>query len=115
MKQIHNIIIKPIITEQSLKDASLGQYTFAVTKLRNKTEIKNAIEKLFEVNVVKITTNITKGSTVKNTKIGKRTSVYANKKARVTLAKGQKIDIFEEHVEDDDSKDKKKKGDKDVK
>ena len=114
MKQIHNIIIKPIITEQSLKDVSMGQYTFAVAKSRNKTEIKNAIEKLFEVNVVKITTNITKGSTVKNTRLGKRTSVYADKKARVMLAKGQSIDIFEENV-DRDSKDKKKKGDKDAK
>lgn len=109
MKQIHNIIIKPIITEQSLKDASRGQYTFAVAKARNKSEIKAAIEKLFEVKVVKISTNITKGSIVKNTKLGKRTSVYANKKARVKLTAGQTIDIFEEHVEDDTTKEDKKK------
>lgn len=107
--QIQHIIIKPIISEKSLKDAMVGKYTFLVNKKANKTEIKKAIEGVFDVKVVKILTNITKGSTVRNTKIGRKVNVFADKKARVTLQKGQSIAIFDEHLGLDDDK---KKGEK---
>lgn len=108
--QTLDIIIKPIISEKSLKDAALGKYTFLVDKKANKTEIKKAIEDVFEVKVVNIMTNITKGSITRNTKIGRRVSNFSDKKARVTLQKGQSIAIFDEHLGlDDDKKDKKEK------
>ena len=109
MKQIHDVIIKPIVTEQSLRDASVGRYTFSVTKSSTKTDIKKAIESLFEVKVTKVATTITKGSKTRNTKTGKQTISYANKKARISLVSGQKIDIFDEHLETDDDKKKKAK------
>ena len=108
--QNQHIIIKPIISEKSLKDATAGKYTFLVNKKANKTEIKKAIEEVFEVKIVKIMTNITKGSTTKNTKVGRKISVFSDKKARVTLQKGQSIAIFDEHLGLDDEK--KKKSDK---
>lgn len=107
--QIHDIIKKPVISEASLKDAALGKYTFLVEKRANKTEIKNAIEQTFDVKVVKISTNITKGSTTKNTKIGRIVKVFADKKARVVLSKGQSIAIFDEHLGLDDDKKKVEK------
>ena len=93
--QTQDILIKPIISEKSLKDASLfGKYTFLVSTDSNKTQIKRAIEEVFDVKITSIKTNITKGSTTKNTKVGRKIKVFADKKARVTLVKGQSIDIF---------------------
>ncbi len=106
--QSQHIIIKPIISEKSLKDASFGKYTFLVNSKANKTEIKKAIEEVFEVKVVKIMTNITKGSTTKNTKVGRKVRIFADKKARVTLSKGQSILIFDEHLGLDEKKEDKK-------
>lgn len=106
--QAQHVIIKPIISEKSLKDAAFGRYTFLVNKKANKTEIKKAIEEVFEVKITKIQTNITKGSTTKNTKVGRKVSVFADKKARVMLSKGQSIAIFDEHLGIDKKDDKQK-------
>ena len=105
--QAQHVIIKPIISEQSLKDAQMGKYTFLVNTKANKTEIKKAIEEVFEVKIIKIMTNITKGSTTKNTKVGRKINVFSDKKARVVLQKGQSIAIFDEHLGLDDDKKKK--------
>ena len=107
--QTQHIILKPIISEKSLKDAMVGKYTFLVNKKANKTEIKKAIEEVFEVKVIKIMTNITKGSITRNTKVGRKITVFSEKKARVVLQKGQSIAIFDEHLGLDDEKDKSKK------
>lgn len=96
--QAQHVIIKPIISEKSLKDAAMGKYTFLVNKKATKTDIKKALEEVFSVNVTKIMTNITKGSTTKNTRIGRKVTVFSDKKARVVLQKGQSIAIFNEHL-----------------
>lgn len=106
--QALDILIKPIISEKSLRDAQTGKFTFLVNSVANKTEIKKAIEVTFAVNVEKITTVTTKGSTTRLTKIGRRTKLFKKKKARVVLQKGQTIDIFEEHLGGDDKGKKKK-------
>lgn len=103
-----HIIIKPIISEKSLKDATFGKYTFLVDKKSTKTEIKKAIEQVFEVNITKIATNITKGTTTRNTKVGRKVNAFSDKKARVTLQKGQSIAIFDEHLGLDKKEEKKK-------
>lgn len=107
--QALDIIIKPIISEKSLRDAQGGKFTFLVNSASNKTEIKKAIEDTFSVNVKSLTTVITKGSTTKFTKFGRKKNVFRNKKARIVLAKGQTIDIFEEHLGGDEKKEKKTK------
>ncbi len=93
------IVIKPIFTENSIKDAAKGTFTFLVKDGANKNQVKNAIEELYKVNVVSVTTNITKGSKTRLTKKGRTVAEFKNKKARVTLKKGQKIEIFEEKSE----------------
>ncbi len=115
----HDIIIKPVISEKSLRDATVGKYTFMVNSRANKTEIKKAIEDVFEVKIIKIATNITKGSTTRNTRVGRKTTEFINKKARIMLTKGQSISIFNEHLGLDDegnekSKDKKAKSKKET-
>ena len=107
--QTQHVIIKPIISEKSLKDAIGGKYTFLVNKKATKIDIKKAIEDAFEVKVTKVLTNITKGSTTRNTKIGKIVSHFSDKKARVTLKQGQSIAIFNEHLGLDEDKSKEKK------
>lgn len=107
--QTQDILIKPIISEKSLKDASQGKYTFLVNKDSNKTQIKRAIEEVFNVKITSVRTNITKGSTTKNTKVGRKVKIFADKKARVTLIEGQTIAIFDENLGEDGKKAKETK------
>ena len=94
-----DIILKPIFTEKSIRDAGLGKFTFLVRNNVNKSQIKAAIEDLYKVNVIAVATNITKGSVVKATRKGRNVKTFKDKKARVTLKKGQKIEIFEDKKE----------------
>lgn len=89
------IVKKPIITEKSLKDAQRGIFTFAVSPIASKGIIKKTISELFKVHVMSVTSNMVKGKKRMTGK--KRLPVYeANwKKARVTLGKDEKIDLFE--------------------
>ena len=57
------IIIKPIITERSSMDMQEGKYTFKVNKKATKVEIAKAVEKLFEVKVLKVNTMTVSGKT----------------------------------------------------
>jgi len=100
MKQAHEIIIKPIISEQSLREAQGGRYTFMVERHASKDEIKKALEDMFGVSVKKVMTNIIKGTKTKLTKRRKIISDISYKKARINVLEGQKIDIFDEHIEE---------------
>lgn len=86
-----DIIIAPVVTEKSAGNAEKGIYTFKVVKTATKTQIKNTIEKAFGVKVEKINTLNTKP---KDRRVGRytgKTKTY--KKAIVTLAEGQSIDL----------------------
>lgn len=54
MKNPYDLIVKPLITEKTLKLVEAGKYTFEVMKGANKTEVKKAIEEIFEVEVQKV-------------------------------------------------------------
>jgi large subunit ribosomal protein L23 len=56
MRNPHDIIVKPIITEKSMEDMAEGKYTFMVDKRANKSEIKKAIESVFDVKVKDVNT-----------------------------------------------------------
>lgn len=56
-----DIIIRPIITEESNMEIQEGKYTFKVNKKATKVDIANAVEKLFEVKVLKVNTITVKG------------------------------------------------------
>ncbi len=91
-KSQHDVIIRPIVSEKSYSriDAN-GQYTFEVAPSANKTEIKLAIEQVFNVKVAKINTLNLKGKTRRTRMgLGKRKDT---KRAIVTLREGT-IDIF---------------------
>jgi len=93
--KIQNVIIKPIITEGSMKLVTAGKYTFAVTQFADKGSIKNVIGKLYGVTVVAVATSVVKG---KSKRVGQRREEVKGtiwKKAIVTVKKGEKIGVFE--------------------
>jgi large subunit ribosomal protein L23 len=90
-KDPRDVILSPVVSEKSYGLIDQGKYTFEVDPRSNKTEIKLAIEKIFNVQVASINTLNKKGKT-RRTKfgIGKRKDT---KRAIVTLKSGS-IDIF---------------------
>lgn len=93
MRDYRDIIIKPIITEKTMNLLVENKYTFIVDKRANKTEIKNAIESIFNVKVEKVYTMNVKG---KPKRMGRSVGKTPDrKKAIVALKPGQKIPLFE--------------------
>ena len=93
MKKINYIdsIRNPIITEKATILSEQNKTVFKVHEKANKKIIKNNIEKLFKVNVVKV--NIINQKTKIKLKQGKKSYKTGYKKAIVTLKKGQSIDL----------------------
>ena len=94
MRSELSILRKPLVTEKVTKmQDDLNQYTFEVDTKANKIEIKRAVESRFGVNVTKVRTMNVRG---KLKRLGRFTGRQSSwKKAIVTLAKGDKIDLFE--------------------
>lgn len=95
---INKILIKPLITEKVTKSQKKNhQVSFFVALNANKIEIANAVEKKFNVEVVKVRTVRHQGKSKTQFTRGGRFSgrTARSKKAYVTLKEGQKIDFFE--------------------
>ena len=91
MKDYTDIIFAPVVTEKSAINAEKGVYTFKVKKSANKIEIKDAIEKAFNVKVKSVNTLNTKP---KKKRVGRYVGtrkVY--KKAVITLCDGETINV----------------------
>ncbi len=98
MKKEQLILIKPILTEKALKmQESAGKYAFIVRRDANKIQIKQAVQKKFDVTVDDVKTINVKGKSKQmNTRHGITRGKRADwKKAIVTLRSGDKIDFFE--------------------
>ncbi|WEV65473.1 MULTISPECIES: 50S ribosomal protein L23 [unclassified Bifidobacterium] len=88
----HDVIIKPVVSEKSYAAGDRGQYTFVVAPDANKVQIKQAIEKIFNVKVTNVNTLNRAGKRQRTrTGFGRRVN---EKRAIVTVAEGQSIDIF---------------------
>lgn len=95
MKTAYDIIITPVITEKSMDDATgHKKYTFKVSTKATKTEIRDAVEEAFGVEVKKVNVMNFDGKVKRQGKFVGRTSAY--KKAIVTLTESSKtIEFFE--------------------
>ena len=93
MKTARDVIIRPVVSEKSYAGIEKNTYTFLVDPRSNKTEIKEAIQKIWNVRVTSVNTLNRPGKTKRRgwTK-GKRPD---QKRAIVTLAPGDSIEIFE--------------------
>ena len=88
----YDTILRPIITEKATRANENGQVTFAVKMNATKPEIKAAVEMLFNVNVTAVNTIVQKGKAKTfRGRPGRRSDM---KKAMVTLAEGQNIDLM---------------------
>jgi len=96
MRDPREVIVRPVVTERSMElstNESDPQYAFIVVKDANKVEIKNAVEKLFNVSVAQVNTMNYRGKARRvGRHLGKRP---AYKKAIVRLADGESIDVYE--------------------
>ena len=86
------MLLKPIYTEKSLKDANLHRYTFAVKLNSRKDEIKKAVEKMFDLKVSKIATITVPGKARRSGKLRREVKPASWKKAIVTTDKD--INLF---------------------
>ena len=94
MTNPHDIIIRPIVTEQSMAAMAENKYTFVVSKQANKTEIKKAVEAIFGVNVEKVNTLNYDGKVKRMGRSVGRTASF--KKAVVKLtADSKEIEFFQ--------------------
>lgn len=92
MRNPHDVIIEPVVSEKSYSLLDDGRYTFIVHPMANKTEIKQAVEAIWGVRVRKVNTLNRPGKRVRFGLVqGQRKST---KRAVVTLAEGDEIDIF---------------------
>ena len=87
-----DVILRPVVSEKSYNLLDDGKYTFVVAPDANKTEIKIAIEAIFGVKVVSVNTLNRQGKR-RRTRYGTG-KLADNKRAIITVAEGQSIDIF---------------------
>ena len=93
MKSPRDVIIRPVVSEKSYSDLEANRYTFLVNPGANKTEIKEAIQKIWNVQVLSVNTLMRKGKVKRQRYVtGRRPD---QKRAIVTLAAGDSIEIFE--------------------
>ena len=93
MKSPRDIIVRPVVSEKSYAGLEQNSYTFLVVGEANKTEIKEAIQQIWNVRVLNVNTMNRKGK-VKQTRLGTGRRPD-QKRAVVTLAAGDTIEIFE--------------------
>jgi large subunit ribosomal protein L23 len=91
---VHDILIRPVISEKSIAQTERGNYTFAVARDANKFQIKAAVEAEFKVDVLDVRVISVRP---KEKRRGRRTPgmVPGWRKAVVTIGPGQKIELFE--------------------
>ena len=93
MKSPRDVIIRPVVSEKSYAGLEANKYTFLVHPEASKTEIKEAIQKIWNVHVLNVNTLKRKGKVKRQRYVeGKRAD---QKRAIVTLAEGDQIEIFE--------------------
>ncbi|MDI3298957.1 MAG: 50S ribosomal protein L23 [Bacillota bacterium] len=88
-----DVILRPVVTEESMKGIDRGRYVFLVDRRATRTEIKRAVEQVFHVKVARVNTVILPGKRRRLRASEGRTP--DRKKAYVILRPGQKIDFFE--------------------
>lgn len=95
MEDPRDVILRPVVSEKSYALSEKGVYLFVVHGGANKVEVRRAIERVFNVDVVKVNTLNRPGKRKRNRRMptyGKRPDT---KRAYVTLAHGQSIPLFE--------------------
>jgi large subunit ribosomal protein L23 len=94
VKSKRDVIIRPVVSEKSYSGLDRNTYTFVVAPSANKTEIKEAVQSIWEVRVISVNT-INRRGKVKRDRFGRRGQRPDQKRAVVTLAEGDSIELFD--------------------
>jgi len=93
VRDLRDVILRPVISEKSYEMLDENKYTFIVDPRANKTHIKQAVEKIFDVKVLSVNTMNRQGKRKRRGLIvGKRPNT---KRAIVTVAPGDRIELFD--------------------
>ncbi len=93
MSGLDHILVRPIISEKASSDSEINnRYGFVVNINANKFQVKAAVEKLYDVKVLDVKTNVRPGKLKRAGKKIKKLSSF--KRAFVQIEKGQKIELF---------------------
>jgi len=95
MRDHRDVLISPVVSEKSYGLLEDNVYTFVVAPNASKPEIRAAVEQLFEVKVLKVNTLVRKGKRLRNRRTGRWGARPDRKRALVTLAEGDSIELFE--------------------
>jgi len=95
VKDPRDVIQRPVVSEKSYGLLDANVYTFIVHADASKPEIRDAVQSIFEVKVEKVNTLNRKGKRKRNRKTGKFGRRPDTKRALVTLAEGNSIELFE--------------------
>lgn len=102
MSQLHQTILRPVFTEKSTLEGELfNKVTFKIDPKATKQQVRQAVEELFDVKVVKVNTQVVPGKPKRSGRRTYRRGGY--KKAVVTLAEGSTIDFFALEGDSDDA------------
>jgi large subunit ribosomal protein L23 len=89
-----DIIVRPVVSEKSYAAFDANVYTFIVASDANKIEIRKAVESIFNVRVTNVNTINRKGKRKRNRRTGTWSSRPDERRAVVSLAEGDRIEIF---------------------
>ncbi len=95
MKDPRQVVLRPVVSEKSYGLLESNVYTFVVHPDASKPEIHDAVQAIFGVNVLKVNTLNRKGKSTRNRRTGKVGKRADTKRALVTLAAGDSIELFE--------------------
>jgi large subunit ribosomal protein L23 len=95
VRSAEEVLIRPVVSEKSYALMEDGTYVFEVYPGTNRTEIRRAVEQLFNVHVAKVNTLNRKGKRRRNRRANTWGARPDRKRAMVTLQAGDRIDLFE--------------------
>ncbi len=95
MRDPHNVLIRPVVSEKSYALMDQSVYVFVVDPSATKIDVRNAVEQAFNVRVDNVNTLNRKGKTRRNRKTNSLGHRPDTKRAIVTLHEGDSIDLFE--------------------
>lgn len=95
MTGLENVLVKPLMTEKSSKETeATNRYSFIVNVKANKNQIKQAVEKFFDVKVLNVRTSVIPGKPKRSGMKGGMKKTPSSKKAWIQIQDGQKIEFF---------------------
>jgi large subunit ribosomal protein L23 len=95
MRDAMSVLVRPVVSEKTYALMDRGVYVFIVDPDATKIDVRHAVEQAFSVRVTKVNTLTRKGKATRNRRTNVRGQRPNQKRAMVTLAAGDTIDLFE--------------------